>query len=95
MRTRLRDQWPTLVVATLAGTFGVVLLHVTGLLGAAIAADDVTGESATVALLLGIVATVFIVIAIYVSAVVTANTVSTVVAGPPALGRNIVLPPFE
>ena len=81
MRTRLRDQWPTLVVATLAGTFGVVLLHVTGLLGAAIAADDVTGESATVALLLGIVATVFIVIAIYVSAVVTANTVSTVVAG--------------
>jgi putative ABC transport system permease protein len=81
MRTRLRDQWPTLVVATLAGTFGVVLLHVTGLLAAAIAADDVTGESTTVALLLGIVATVFIVIAIYVSAVVTANTVSTVVAG--------------
>ena len=28
------------------GTFGVALLHVTGLLGAAIAADDVTGESA-------------------------------------------------
>ncbi|WP_309980141.1 FtsX-like permease family protein [Agromyces sp. 3263] len=81
MRTRLRDQWPTLVVATLAGTFGVVLLHVTGLLGAAIAADEVTGESTTVAIILGIVATVFIVIAIYVSAIVTANTVSTVVAG--------------
>ena len=81
MRTRLKDQWPTLLVAALAGTFGVALLHVTGLLGAAIAADDVTGDSATVGLMLGLVATVFIVIAVYVSAIVTANTVSTVVAG--------------
>ncbi|NUT58360.1 MAG: FtsX-like permease family protein [Agromyces sp.] len=81
MRTRIRDQWPTLLVAALAGTFGVMLLHVTGLLGAAIAADDVTGESGTVRIILGIVATVFIVIAVYVSAIVTANTVATVVAG--------------
>ena len=48
MRTRFIDQWPTLLVAALAGTFGVALLHVTGLLAAAIAADDVTGGSATV-----------------------------------------------
>jgi len=81
MRTRIRDQWPTLLVAALAGTFGVMLLHVTGLLAAAIAADDVTGESDTVALMLSILAGVFIVIAVYVSAVVTANTVATVVAG--------------
>ncbi len=81
MRARIRDQWPTLLVAALAGTFGVALLHVTGLLAAAIAADEVTGESDTVALILGIVATVFIVIAVYVSAIVTANTVATVVAG--------------
>jgi len=81
IRSRLKDQWPTLLVATLAGTFGVALLHVTGLLAAAIAADDVTGSSATVALMLGIIAAVFIVIAVYVSAVVTANTVATVVAG--------------
>lgn len=81
MRSRLMDQWPTLLVAALAGTFGVALLHVTGLLAAAIAADEVTGESATVALMLGLVATVFIVIAVYVSAIVTANTVATVVAG--------------
>lgn len=81
MTTRLRDQWPTLLVAALAGTFGVALLHVTGLLAAAIAADEVTGNSDTVALMLGVVAMVFIVIAIYVSAIVTANTVSTVVAG--------------
>jgi len=81
MRTRLRDQWPTLLVATLAATFGVLLLHVTGLLAAAIAADEVTGESATVAFMLNLLAGVFIVIAVYVSAVVTANTVATVVAG--------------
>jgi len=81
MRTRLKDQWPTLVVATIAGTFGVLLLQVTGLLAAAIRADDVTGESDTVALMLGVVATVFIVIAVYVSAIVTTNTVATVVAG--------------
>ncbi|GAA1756567.1 ABC transporter permease [Agromyces humatus] len=81
MRATFAGQWPTLLVAALAGTFGTALLHVTGVLAVAIAADDVTGESDTVALLLGIVATVFIVIAVYVSSVVTANTVSTVVAG--------------
>ena len=81
MRSRFRDHVPTFLVATLAGTFGVFLLQVTGLLDAVISADDVTGSSGTVALMLAIVATVFIVIAVYVSAIVTANTVSTVVAG--------------
>lgn len=81
MRARLRDQLPSLAVAVLAGTFGVLLLHVTGMLASAIARDDVTGSSGTVALMLQILASVFIVIAVYVSAVVTANTVATVVAG--------------
>jgi putative ABC transport system permease protein len=82
MRTRLKDHVPTLLVAALAGTFGVVLLHVTGLLAAVIGADEVTGRSdTTVPLLLALVATVFIVIAVYVSAIVTTNTVATVVAG--------------
>ncbi|MUN06772.1 FtsX-like permease family protein [Agromyces luteolus] len=44
-------------------------------------ADDVTGSSGTAALMLAIVAWVFIVIAVYVSGIVTANTVATVVAG--------------
>jgi putative ABC transport system permease protein len=81
MRSRFRDHVPTLLVATLAAAFGAFLLQVTGLLAAVISADDVTGSSSTVALMLGIVASVFIVIAVYVSAIVTANTVSTVVAG--------------
>ena len=81
MRASFTGQWPTLLVAALAGTFGSALLHVTGLLAASIAADPVTGGSSAVAVMLGIVASVFIVIAVYVSSVVTANTVSTVVAG--------------
>ena len=81
MRARLKDQVPTLLVAVLAGTFGVLLLHVTGMLAVAIAADSVTGDSDTVALMLQVLAWVFIVIAIYVSAIVTSNTVATVVAG--------------
>ena len=43
--------------------------------------DDVTGGSSTVAVLLQIVAIVFIVIAVYVSAIITANTFATIVAG--------------
>ncbi|QAY74128.1 ABC transporter permease [Agromyces protaetiae] len=81
MRSRLKDHGPTLAVAVLAGTFGVLLLQITGALGSAIAGDDVTGASNTVQFLLAILAWVFIVIAIYVSAIVTANTVATVVAG--------------
>ncbi|MCD2441982.1 FtsX-like permease family protein [Agromyces sp. SYSU K20354] len=81
MNGRLRDQGPTLLVATLAAAFGVALLQVTGILAAVLAEDDVTGSSGTVRLMLGIVASVFITIAVYVSAVVTANTVATIVAG--------------
>ncbi|MGI9824770.1 FtsX-like permease family protein [Agromyces sp. Marseille-Q5079] len=78
--TRLRDQGPTLLVATLAAAFGVALLQITGILAAVI---EVSGaaESGTVRLMLGLVAGIFITIAVYVSAVVTANTVATVVAG--------------
>ncbi|GAA2022659.1 hypothetical protein GCM10009819_01620 [Agromyces tropicus] len=76
-----REHGPVLLVAVLASAFGVALLQVTGYLASAIRADDVTGSSGTAALMLSIVAWVFIVIAVYVSGVVTANTVATVVAG--------------
>lgn len=79
--TRLKDLLPTLLVATLAAAFGVALLQVTGILTAAITAENGLAESGTVQLMLGLVAGVFITIAVYVSAVVTANTVATVVAG--------------
>jgi putative ABC transport system permease protein len=76
-----RDHLPSILVATLAAAFGVALLQATANLAIMLQNDDVTGSSATVAMMLGIVAMVFIVIAIYVAAVVTANTFSTVIVG--------------
>ncbi len=80
-RTPIREHTPSVLVASLSAAFGVGLLQVTGFLAAAIAGDDVTGSSGTVALMLQIVAIVFIVIAVYVSAIITANTFATIVAG--------------
>ncbi len=76
-----RGHGASILVAALGSAFGVALLQITGALAAVIAADDVTGSSAVVALLLRILAFVFIVISVYVAAVVTANTFSTIVAG--------------
>ncbi|MEZ5190724.1 MAG: FtsX-like permease family protein [Schumannella sp.] len=50
-------------------------------MAAVIVGDDVTGSSGTVRTMLSIVAIVFIVIAVYVSAIITANTFATIVAG--------------
>jgi putative ABC transport system permease protein len=81
VRTPLREHVPSVLVASLSAAFGVGLLQVTGFLAAAISVDNVTGGSNTVALLLQIVAIVFIVIAVYVGAIITANTFATIVAG--------------
>jgi putative ABC transport system permease protein len=78
---RLRGHGSSLLVAGLASAFGVVLLQITGNLAAAVRTDDVTGSSDTVQLMLQVLAVVFIVIAMYVSAVVTANTFATIIAG--------------
>lgn len=83
-RTRLgtvRDHRTTVIVAALSTAFGVTLLLVTQGLGAALAADEFVQSAESGALLLGIVAVIFLTIAVYVSAIVTTNTVSTVVAG--------------
>lgn len=77
----MRGRGASILVAALGSAFGVALLQVTGALAQVIANDDVTGSSATVAIMLRIVAFVFIVIAVYTASVVTANTFSTIVAG--------------
>lgn len=69
------------VVTALAATFGVALLQGTGLIAAAVGADGVTGGSDTVAVLLQLTGVVFVVIAVYASAVVTTNTFAVIVAG--------------
>lgn len=78
---RVRDHRSSLLVATLSSAFGVVLLMVTSSLAVVIEADDVTGSSGTVVIMLAIAAAIFVSIAIYVSAIVTANTFATIVAG--------------
>ncbi|MES2094483.1 MAG: FtsX-like permease family protein [Actinomycetota bacterium] len=81
MRRPLAEHLPSTLVATLSAAFGVSLLETTGVLAQVISADTVTGEKDTVALLLPLVASIFIVIAVYVGAIVTANTFETIIAG--------------
>ena len=78
---RVRGHGASILVAALGSAFGVALLQITGALAAVIEQDDVTGSSTTVAVMLRVLAFVFIVISVYVAAVVTANTFSTIVAG--------------
>jgi putative ABC transport system permease protein len=80
-RVSVRELAPSILVSALSSAFGVAVLQLVGVLSQAIAADDVTGSSETVAMLLSLVGIVFIVIAVYVGAVVTANTFGTIVAG--------------
>ncbi|AYF96854.1 ABC transporter permease [Protaetiibacter intestinalis] len=77
----LREHTSSILVAGLSSAFGVALLQVTNVLADAVRADGVTGASGTVAFMLPIVALVFLVIAVYVGAVVTVNTFATIVAG--------------
>jgi putative ABC transport system permease protein len=76
-----RQHAPSILVAALSAAFGVSLLQITGALAAVIAADDLTGSSSMVALVLAMLGFVFIAIAVYVGAVVTSNTFATIVAG--------------
>ena len=71
----------SVLVAGLSSAFGVGLLQVIGVLTATIRADHRAGESETVSFILPMMGWVFIVIAMYVGAVVTANTFATIVAG--------------
>ena len=77
----LREHASSILVAGLGTAFGVALLQVTGALSDAVAADDVAGSSRTVTVVLSVIGFVFATIAIYVGAIVTANTFATIVAG--------------
>jgi putative ABC transport system permease protein len=79
-RSRFRDLSSTLLVAVLASAFGVFLLQVSGMVSAMIGADDVSALAA-VQTMLQALSIVFLMLATYVGAIVTANTVATVVAG--------------
>jgi len=76
-----REHRPSILVASLSAAFGVSLLQVTTNLALVISSDDVTGSSPALRAFLQVIAVVFIIIATYVGAVVTANTFSTIIAG--------------
>ena len=77
----VREHVPSILVAGLSATFGVSLLQGTDALAMIIDDDSTFGASTAVAVALASVALVFIAIATYVGAVVTANTFATIIAG--------------
>lgn len=77
---RSADHRSSLIVTALSAAFGVALIQGTSYLATIISADDISSRvSAQIALVM--VAAVFIVIAVYVGAIVTANTFATIIAG--------------
>lgn len=76
---RERGMGASILVAALSSAFGAVLLSTTGYLSALMSATF--PDSGTVAILLAILSGIFLIIAMYVGAIVTANTFATIVAG--------------
>lgn len=76
----LRDNVATLLVSGVSALFGAALIEATALITGAIAVSA-EASSPTVAIGLGTVSAVFLLLAVYVAAVVTSNTFATIVAG--------------
>ena len=76
----LRDNVVTLLVSGVSALFGAALIEATALVTGAIAVSA-EASSPTVAIGLGTVSAVFLLLAVYVAAVVTYNTFATIVAG--------------
>lgn len=71
----------SILVAALSSAFGVALLQLTGALTAELRGAGSSEQQSTAVVILNMLAVVFIGIACYVGAVVTINTMATVVAG--------------
>lgn len=71
----------SILVAALASVFGVVLVEATVYIGAMLQSDPYIGGSGVLAVVVGILSVLLIGVALYVAAIVTANTFSTVIAG--------------
>lgn len=75
-----RDNVATLLVSGVSALFGVALIEATAVITGAVAVSA-GSSSGTVAIALGTVSAVFLLLAVYVGAVVTSNTFATIVAG--------------
>lgn len=78
---RERGMGASVLVAALSSAFGVVLVEATAYIGAMLQADPYIGDSGTLAAVVAILSVLLIGVALYVAAIVTANTFSTIVAG--------------
>ena len=78
---RDRGMGASILVATLSAAFGVVLVETTAYLGAVLQADPFIGDSETLAFVVGLLSVLLTGVAMYVAAIVTANTFSTIIAG--------------
>lgn len=78
---RERGMGATVLVAAISTAFGVALISATGYIGATMLATPYYGSSETLAVVVGILGMLLLAVAVYVAAIVTANTFATIVAG--------------
>lgn len=78
---RDRGMGTSILVAALSAAFGVILVEVTAFIGAVLQADPFIGDSETLAIVVAILSVLLTGVAMYVAAIVTANTFSTIIAG--------------
>ncbi|UNK70190.1 ABC transporter permease [Microbacterium sp. H1-D42] len=78
---RERGMGASILVSGLAAAFGVILVEVTAYIGSFLVADPFIGDSETLALVVAILSVLLTGVAMYVAAIVTANTFSTIIAG--------------
>lgn len=76
-----RGMGSSVLVAALTTAFGVILVDTTVFLGATLQNDPFIGDSKTLAFVVSILSVLLTGVAMYVAAIVTANTFSTIVAG--------------
>lgn len=78
---RERGMGATVLVAAISTAFGVLLLSATGYIAAWVGNDPYLRGGETLTLVLGVLSVLLVGVAIYVAAIVTANTFATIVAG--------------
>ncbi|WP_052226356.1 ABC transporter permease [Microbacterium mangrovi] len=71
----------SILVAAISSAFGALLIIAITFIGALLSADPFIGESRTLAFVLSFIGLVIAGVAVYVGAIVTANTFATIVAG--------------
>ena len=78
---RERGMGATILVSAISTAFGVVLLSATGYISQAFSSNAEYGGSGTMVAVLALLSGILLAVAVYVGAIVTANTFSTIIAG--------------